>query len=233
MRALALLLTAVALTFTTPALSIEELGWPEFHMTNGDVHCAGKAFAVRWYRGRTLLLMPLHLLSPEANYSHYVNPQDVPRELSSLQVLDLRNRQSLLTAGKCLLKTGATVGQNTGDLSADLMAFDVPTASRLTPFNIFYGQAAVGTRVTVISSLQGSREQPTRYTGVVASSKPKGLVINMDAPITALSSSGAPVVNSKNELVGMMVGKRDDERKVIMAIPSSSLISRLLAEIGQ
>lgn len=233
MRALPFLLTVVALSVALPAYAVEELGWPQFHLTNGDVHCAGKAFAVRWYRGRSLLLMPLHLLSPEAAYKRYISPQEVGREVASLEILDLRSFQPIATAGKCLLKTGATVGQNSGDLSDDLMAFEAPTSSRLTPFNIFYGQVPVGTKVTVLASLKGSSDQPTRYTGVVASSKPVGISINMDRPLTALSCSGAPIVNAKNELVGMMVGKRDDTRTVVMAIPSSSLIRRLYAEIGQ
>jgi hypothetical protein len=55
----------------------------------------------------------------------------------------------------------------------------------------------------------------------------------MDSPLTALSSSGSPVINAKNELVGMMVGKADDTRQVIMAIPCTSILRRLFGEIGQ
>lgn len=232
-RVILALAASILCSAQMPTLAVDELGWPEFRLKNGETYCAGKAFAVRWYKGRTLLVMPLHLLSPEAGCSHYVRPEDIPRELETLKILDLERQSTLATAGKYLMKTGATAGQNTGDLSADLMAFELPMSSRLTPFSLFYGQAPVGTKVTVLSKFEDSSSQPTRYTGTVSSSRPTGLVVNMDAPVTALSSSGSPVVNAKNELVGMMVGKRDDERKVIMAIPSSSMIRRMYAEIGQ
>ncbi len=228
-----LLLLALSQSART-AFADNEVGWPRFNMANGETHCAGKAFAVRWYRNRTLLLLPLHILSPEGGYTHYVEPQDVAREVSSLDVLDLQQRAVLATSKQPLLKTGSTVGQNTGNLSDDLMAFELTNASRLKPFQFFNGLAPKGTRVVILSKYSESTSlEPERYKGTVVSAAPSGMVINMDSPMRALSSSGAPVVNAKNELVGMMVGTGDDARMVISAIPSSSLISRIFNEIGQ
>ena len=216
------------------ALAADEVGWPRFKMANGEQQTAGKAFAVTWYRKRTLLIMPLHLLSPEAGYSHYVRPQDVSREVSSVDVMDLQNQSVLASSRQSLLKSGSTVGQGGGDLSSDLMAFELTSSCRLKPFQFYGGLAPRGTRVWVLSKeINTPGYEADRYAGTVSSANPSGLVIDMDGPVSALSSSGAPVINSKNELVGMMVGTGDDQRKVIMAIPSTSLLRRLYTEIGQ
>ncbi len=227
-------LAGIIVSGMSPAFAVDQFGWPRFNLNDGQEHCAGKAFAVRWYRNRTLLLLPLHILSPEAEYSHYVAPQDVSKEVRSVDVLDLQQQSVLASSSTSLLKTGCTVGQGTGDLSGDLMAFELSSSSRLTPFNMLGTLAPVGTKVWVWSKDTESRSlSPDRYSGTISASSPSGLVLQMDAPVKAISSSGAPVVNAKNELVGMMVGKQDDRRMVIMAIPSSSLIRRLYSEIGQ
>lgn len=232
---LASLVVAMSIGFTIgQARASDQLGWPSLNLTSGEKHCAGKAFAVRWYKNRTLLLLPLHILSPEAGYSHYVDPKDVSKEVRSIDVLDLQRQSVLASSSKSLLKTGCTAGQSRGDLSGDVMAFELSYGSRLTPFNMLGTQAPVGTKVWVLSKDWNSTSlTPDRYAGTVAASNPTGLVVQMDAPVKALSSSGSPVVNDKNELVGMMVGKQDDSRMVIMAIPSSSLIRRIYSEIGQ
>jgi len=226
-------LAALLLT-TLPALAGDEVGWPRLNLTTGEQHCAGKAFAVKWYRGRVLLLLPLHILSPEAGYSHYVMAQDVSSSVSSIDVLDLQMQSVLASSTKSLLKTGRTVGQSSGDLSGDVMAFELSSSSRLTPFMLCGTLPPVGTKVWILSKAANSRSAtPDRYSGTISSSMNSGLVIKMDSPLSALSSSGSPVTNAKNELVGMMVGKQDEARMVIMAIPSTSLIKRIYAEIGQ
>jgi hypothetical protein len=129
-------LAGIIVSGMSPAFAVDQFGWPRFNLNDGQEHCAGKAFAVRWYRNRTLLLLPLHILSPEAEYSHYVAPQDVSKEVRSVDVLDLQQQSVLASSSTSLLKTGCTVGQGTGDLSGDLMAFELSSSSRLTPFNM-------------------------------------------------------------------------------------------------
>jgi len=62
---------------------------------------------------------------------------------------------------------------------------------------------------------------------------PSGLTIKMDSTLKALSCSGSPVVNAKNEVVCMMVGTQDQTRTVVMGIPSTIIYARLYREIGQ
>lgn len=122
-------------------------------------------------------------------------------------MLDLQGQSVLASSSKSLLKTGCTVGRGTGDLSGDLMAFELSSSSRLTPFNMLGTLAPVGNKIWVLSKdKESSSLSPDRYSGTISSSIPTGLVVQMDAPVKAFASSGAPVVNAKNEMVGMMVG---------------------------
>lgn len=227
------LLAAFCTVTTLPVLALDQVGLPEFQMSNGEKLCPGKAFAVRWYRGRTLLLMPLHLLAPESGLSHYVKPADIASEVSKLQVYDFQMRSVLAVAGQPVLKSGASTAVATGSMGDDLMAFELPSSSRLTPFDLFFGLAPRGTRVTILSKAGDSSVQPTGYSGTVTMSSRSGLIIKLNYPLTALASSGAPVVDAQNKVVGMVVGMGDDERKTVVAIPSSTMISRIYADTGK
>lgn len=230
------LFTLLAVFFTTtalPGMALDQVGLPEFQLASGEKFCAGKAFAVRWYRGRSLLLMPLHLLVSESGYPNSVSPAELASGVAKLQVLDLSMRSVLATAGKPVLKTGASTGQNTGSMSGDLMAFELPSSSRLTPFDLLFALAPAGTKVTILSKASQSSSSLTSYRGTITGASRTGLIIKLNYPLTALASSGAPVVDAQNKVVGMVVGVEDDARTTIVAIPSSTMISRIYADTGK
>lgn len=230
---LSALLTIFFTAAALPGLALDQVGLPEFKLVSGEKFSSGKAFAVRWYRGRSLLLMPLHLLSPEGGCSHYVKPAEIASEVSHLQVYDLSMRSVLAVAGTPLLKSGASTEQSTGSMSGDLMAFELPPSSRLTPFDMLFALAPVGTKIAILSKAGDSSVQPTCYRGTITRASRTGLIIKLNYPLAALSSSGAPVVDAQNKLVGMVVGVLDDARTTIVAIPSSTMVSRIYAEIGK
>jgi hypothetical protein len=66
----------------------------------------------------------------------------------------------------------------------------------------------------------------------VQHSSPNGITVRLDQSLDAFSSSGSPVVNEKNELVGMLVGTGDDARTIINLAPSTGIYQRLYAEMG-
>ncbi|MBS1988952.1 MAG: hypothetical protein JSS83_00465 [Cyanobacteria bacterium SZAS LIN-3] len=209
------------------------VGVPRFHLRDGTTHCAGRAFAIQWFKGRKLLLAPLHLLGPGAGLPRYIEPQDVNREVTSIDVLDLTGTSVVTTASKALLKTGVPVEKARGDLGGDLMAFELPNNTNLPLLALSATLVPVGTRVWVLSKeMQARSREVDRYPGTVVRSFNSGVTIQMDGSLTALASSGAPVVNAKNEVVCMMVGKQDLTRTVVMGIPSTIIYARLYREIG-
>jgi len=214
--------------------SASPVGVPKFHMRDGNTQCAGRAFAIQWFKGRKLLLMPLHLLGPGAGYPVYIEPQNVNREVTSLEVMDLTLGSVVTTASNSLLKTGVPVEKAQGDLSGDLMAFELPQHTNMPLLALCPTLVPIGTKVWVLSKeMNATSREVDRYPGTVIKAYPSGVTIQMDGSLKALSSSGAPVVNAKNEVVCMMVGKQDLTRTVVMGIPSTSIYARLYREIGQ
>jgi hypothetical protein len=231
---LAILLSAI--TFPVQAFADSEpvFGVPLFHFKSGDTQCAGKAFAIQWFKNRKILLMPLHLVGPGAGMSYYILPQDVPNLVESVDVLNFKHDQVLTTAKPGLLRTGCPVEKSTTTWSEDLMAFELPSNNPLTLFPLYPDLVKVGTRVWILSKGDDLDDSnPDRYAGTVTISYETGVTIKMDSSLTALSSSGAPVVNDKNELVAMVVGKVDPDRRMyITAIASSMLYKKLYRELS-
>lgn len=238
MRALTSLLALVSRqAFSTACLAQSAadsapFGWPLFHFKDGTTHCAGKAFAIAWFQNRKILLMPLHLLGPGGSYPVYVDPKDVPDVVQSVDVLGLGTGRVLETAKPGLIRTGVPTEKARGNLSEDLTAFELPSNCRLHLYPLAPNMVAPGTKVCILTKTHhDGNDTPDRFTGTVIRAVPTGLTIKMDSPLVAPSSSGSPVVNAQNVLVGMMVGKQDAQRTLITAIPSNMIYAKLYREL--
>ncbi|MBX9693304.1 MAG: hypothetical protein K2Z81_13030 [Cyanobacteria bacterium] len=205
------------------------VGQPVVHLANGDSYSAGKAFAIRWFRGRTILVSPLHLLGPAGGLEHYIEPTRISAEVREIEVRDLFDRSTLVRVNKSLLTTGIPVEKGTGDVSTDLMAFEIQGSCSLHVFNLSATLPAVGTRVHLATCERGS--SGVRYfKGVITKSSNTGLVIKMNEDLQPGASSGAPVIDDKNQLVAMMVGHQTNE--LIVAVPVNRIYERLYKVLG-
>jgi hypothetical protein len=227
------LLIAVASAVSTSAYGGTCVGVPLFHFRDGSTFIVGKAFAVRWFGNRNILICPLHLLGPAGGYPTYVDPHSVPDLIESVDVMDLQKREVLTTAHRGLLRTGSPVEHRSGNLSDDMMAFELPANTALTVLGLAPQLAPVGTKVRVLTKANNSTSsEADSYAGTVQHSSPNGITVRLDQSLDAFSSSGSPVVNEKNELVGMLVGTGDDARTIINLAPSTGIYQRLYAEMG-
>jgi hypothetical protein len=233
--AIALLLQLTTTVHEAPAQyigSTSPVGVPRFHLSDGSTTCAGKAFAIQWFHGKTLLICPLHLLGPGAGYPTYIEAKDVPEKVSSIDVLDFTGKSVVATAQHGLLRTGWPVEKARGDITGDMMAFELQSGSRLPILALAPDLVPVGTKVWVLSkNMPANSQEIERFPGVVTRSFNTGVTVALEGKLTALGSSGSPVVNAKNEVVCMMVGKESQERTIIMGIPSNVLYARLCHEI--
>lgn len=211
-----------------------QVGVPKFNFKDGTSHTAGKAFGVAWFKGRKLLLAPYHCLGPAGGYSHYIDPKVLPDMITSVDVLNLQGSSVVATAGRELLKWACPVEHSNGDLSGDMIAFELPPRTSLPVLALTDQLVAPKSRVFVLTRADRSSSlSADRYGGTVESCYRTALVVKMDQPIDAMGSSGSPVVNDKGQLVGMMVGVMDDGRKTACCIPSQTIYRRLMAEVGQ
>ena len=106
MAVLALATTQVAAQYVGNASPV---GIPMIHLKDGSTQNQGKAFAIQWFHSRKLLLMPLHLLGPGAGYPVYIEAQNVPDLVTSIDVLNLDGNGVVVTAGPGLLRAGRKI----------------------------------------------------------------------------------------------------------------------------
>jgi hypothetical protein len=210
------------------------VGIPFFHLADGSTHTAGKAFGIQWSHNRKLLLMPLHLLGPTGGYPTYILPQNVPEAVSSVDVMSLSEDRIIDTAKPALLRKGSPAEKNSGNLTDDLMAFELPYNCTLPLLPVCPTLVPIGTRVWVLSKIKpASDNSPDRFSGKVINATPTGVVVALDSPLTALASSGSPIVNAENQMVAMLVGTNSGNRTIISGAPSTSIYLRLCHEIGR
>jgi hypothetical protein len=115
-----------------------------------------------------------------------------------------------------------------------MMAFELPSHTQLPVLGLAPNLAPVGTRVWVLSKAENSQStEVDQYPGTVTFSFEVGLTVKLDRPLDAPGSSGAPILDAKNQLVGMMVGTQDNKRINIAAIPSTTIYKRLFTEVGR
>lgn len=181
---------------------------------------AGKGFAIK-ISGRDYFVTTAHGMCEGLGGT----PKSV---LESIGSLAMRNftQQELGTAGRCLF-----TGANNGRLDADVMVFEMSYGTRLQPLSIAPTLPAVGTRVWVLSkdgenfSNNGSVD---KFAGTVSTSSMSGIFVKLDGALTALHSSGSPVVDAKNQVVGMVCGT-GAQRKSVGCNPALAIYQRLYA----
>jgi hypothetical protein len=214
---------------------VQQVGILEYHFKNGLIGLAGKCFAVRW-GSRTVLLTALHTLcsfDTSGRLIRSTKQSEIGDLLDSVEVKDFDCIRTIDTAGKSLLKRDIPFSYRGANLPGDMVAFELPENSHLSPFNLASSAAPVGTRVWLLSHVFNDRSSRVdRYMGTVTGSSSSVLAVKLDQEAPQ-ASSGAPVVNSNNEVVGMLTDTIVGDRKGIVAVPASGLVSRLSQEFGR
>ncbi|MCC6979067.1 MAG: trypsin-like peptidase domain-containing protein [Candidatus Melainabacteria bacterium] len=181
---------------------------------------AGKGFAVR-IAGRDYFLTTAHGMCEGMGGT----PQSVLEQIGSPSLRSF-TREDLGTAGRSLL-----VGSIDGRLDSDVMVFEISYSVRLQPLSIAPTLPAVGTRVWVLSKDGenfSNNSSVDKFAGTVSTSSMSGIFVKLDGPLTALHSSGSPVVDAKNQVVGMVCGT-GAERKSVGCNPALAIYQRLYA----
>lgn len=233
----ALMLLAVCSVGPVPAQygSGLEVAVPAFYYKNGMLFFGAKCCVVRW-GGRAVLLAPLHTFCQVDTSGRIIScakQSEINDRIDHAELVDFSYRQKVDDLGKSLLKQDIPYGSRSASMPGDMVAFDISANSHMRMFNLSATIAPVGTPVWVLShDLRSAATGIDRYAGVVSQSSPISLAVKLtqDAPE---GSSGSPIIDSRNELVGMLVEVAVGNRKLVFAIPCTAMTSRLSQEIGR
>jgi hypothetical protein len=175
---------------------------------------AGKGFAAN-VAGRNVLVTTAHGLS------QLMGSEDTEANLANLGTLTMMNLagQEIGNAGECVLH---------GSQGLDLLMFDLP-AGGMQSFSMAPESPAIGTHIWVLSK-NGQNFSGTngvdRFAGTVVQSLPGSFGARMETPLTAMHSSGSPVVDEHNNVVGMLTGVSSN-RGLIEGIPATAITQSL------
>ena len=205
------------------------VGVPRFLLRDGTNIEAGKAFGISWLNRRKLLLCPIHLLGPCGGYDVQIQGREVPDKIASVEVLDPQSENVIAKASRGVLRTGDTETNNAAD---DLTAFELESNNRMPLLSLCLSVEPVGARVWVFSKDSGGNNlQADRFPGKIRELANGKIVVDMDRKLTATGSSDAPILNAKNEVVGMMTHTVGDNRMAFSGVSSAGIYARLYREL--
>jgi hypothetical protein len=233
MTLLSLAAVSLATLAQAPPAGPALVGTPRFWLKGGKNHTSGKCFGVQWFRGRKLLIAPLHLLGPTANYKTQITQGELNSKVDHVDVLDLSGSRVVDVARHSVLRKNLPVNSNSEEEPGDLMAFELQPRSRFPVLGFAPAVPIPPTRVAVLTYELGRSNQVARQTGSISEAGANLFIVQLDAPLVSRNSDGAPVVDQNNRLVGMILGPRDAARTHLTAMPCTSIMSRLTSEFGR
>ncbi len=181
---------------------------------------AGKGFALK-VGGRDILITTAHGICEI--YGPTAEPSTSLDKIGSVVLRNFAEKE-IATAGKCL-----SVGTRDAGYATDLLAFELPPGVQMQSMYLSPSLPAKGMRVWVLSK-EGANFSTNpavdKYPGTVESATNSALNVRLDRALTAYHSSGSPVIDSKNQVVGMLCGISDD-RKNIGCSPCLAIWQRL------
>lgn len=209
------------------------LGIVRFYDKQGTLVTTAKAFGIQWFHGKKILLCPCQSVAPSTSQPAEMDLKDLWAKVASGEVYDLKEESVVATTGRVLSRGKPLVNSlSDNDWTQDMMAFDLQSNPHLPLLPIAPSLVPLGTRVWVLSqeSPATSREAE-RFPGTVTVSKPGGITVTLARKLMAAGTTGAPIVNAKSEMVGMLIGKQGDEHLVIVGLPSTAIYARLWKDV--
>ncbi len=199
--------------------------------TGGGVTRGGIVFAARGGASSDpVLISALRLMGPAGGLDRPIDALDL---FTSVQSVDLRDCQSgrfqASVPGKTLIIPGAKAFP-ASSLHGDVIAFRPDAMPDLTPLQLSDSQTWPGEKAWIPSSKDPS--STAFHAAKILTNRNGRMVLEIEERCESLSSIegffGAPVINSANEIVGVVsVVQTKDDRCRLLATPSVRFIDYL------
>lgn len=206
--------TANSLTQNTkeePKLSSQAVGHPRFIKKDGQIWSAGTAFFTSDKEGKPLLLTAHHLLGPSGGLAKEIPASEVAAQIKTVRFSDLENRFVSGSATQTVSLTPMPPTKSAADESGDMEAFRfTPEAGQEIPtLPLAAENAKFNESLWLVGRAIGEKRPGDKglvlYPARAVLSEDKRLVIQLRNPVAVRGFSGAPVVNARGEVVGMLL----------------------------
>lgn len=220
-----------------PKLPMQAIGHPRFVKNDGKIWSAGTAFLVRWDTGDPVLLTAHHLLGPAGGLEKEIPPGEVAMQIKTVRFNDFLNRFVSGTTTQ-VMALSPLAQPAPDDQSRDMVAFRFTPEAGAEPgkelqvLPLATANPAVNEPLWLVGRASGEKRAGTEgvllYPARAVLSEDKRLVIQMKEAVPGRGFSGAPVVNAKGEVVGLMLSSSQwMDVNFFVCNPVSALRARL------
>jgi hypothetical protein len=204
---------------------------PVFIQPDGETFSAGTAVAARTEPGRApILLTALHLLGPAGGLERDTPPADIGKVVRGVALVPFGAEKPVAIARGALRKGGRTLPADDLDEVNDLAVFALPKGARVNALPLAAESPAFGDWVWLVGDVFDHEPQTQRlFPGRIVARPTGGALRVLFRPAFELRAfSGAPLINARGELVGLLIGGAEG---IASANPVEAIRARL-AESG-
>lgn len=194
-------------TSPPPAFSGTPAARPVIHLQDGTVYCAGTAFEVEMDGSAPVVLTALHLFGPAGGLPADIPPDQLAKQVTGLELYNMDASRKVGDACAELSREGYPFGSRGADCLGDLVVFSGASQTGLQVLPLAATDPPAGSDLWLVGKANG---QPGAswdlYPATVAEERTDGLAVTLDRAVDTQGMSGCPAVNSRGEVIGMVLG---------------------------
>lgn len=199
-------------TFGTPKPADPKIGQtvalrPMFMVKGGKPYAAGTAVAVRLQpTAKPILITAQHLFGPDGGMEPAIAPPDLDKKINGVLLAPIAGDRPVAMAKGSLRKTGTFPEGGASDVSGDVAAFHLSPKSRVNALDLAPGNPAMGDWVWLVGDIYDHEPQTQRlFPGKVLMVSDQKTLIKFESPFELRAFSGAPLINGKKQVVGLLI----------------------------
>lgn len=209
-----------------PVLEENTILRPDFYMRNTDFS-AGTAFAVD-IGDESLILTALHLFGPDGGLDEQIPSSELANNIKKVEFTDAFTGDG---CGECTQVLNIVDAEADSSVNKDIAAFIYGDNMNVPKLRIASKLPKKGETVWLAASVMTAPEDKMLHKAKVRSASNSMLTfVYEDEGINIMATSGAPILNSKGEVVGINIAAMDEGNKVIGAANPCTSIKKMLQD---
>ena len=179
---------------------------PLFLVRGGEPYSAGTASAVRLKPGGTpIVITAQHLFGPDGGMEPAILPGDLNKKIRGVALIPFGGKTPVGMGSGSLRKSG-TFPEGGADLSGDVAAFKLAPKSRVNALELAPANPKLGEWVWLVGDIVDHEPQTqTLFPAQVLGATDKKLSVKFPSAIELQAFSGAPLINSQKQVVGILI----------------------------